>query len=160
MGLFKSYQTNKDLEKSGVVFTPDSTTAITIARAGGSNVQFSKMLDFKAKPYRRQIESGTLDPQLDRRMMAEIYAETIVRNWETLVEVDGKPQLVQGIEAMPDAPEGTYTHTPDKNGLVPFNAKNVVSTFLLLPDLFIDVQREAQSIANFRQEERKADEGN
>lgn len=160
MGLFKAYQTNKNLEKDGVVFTPDSSTAITLARAGGSNVQFSKTLEHKAKPVRRQIEAGTLDPELDRRMMCETYAETIVRNWETLVEIEGKPQLVQGIEAFPDAPDGTYTHTPDDNGLVPFNKKNVVATFLLLPDLFLDVQREAQSLANFRQEERKADEGN
>lgn len=160
MGLFKTYQTDKKLELEGVVFTPDSNTAITIARGGGANVQFAKALDRKAKPMRRQIDAGILDPELDRKMMAEVYAETIIKNWETLITVKGKPSLVQGIEANPEAPEGTYSHTPDEHGLVPFNKQNVTATLRLLPDLLVDIQRESNNLANFRAEERKADEGN
>ena len=160
MGLFKTYQTDKKLELEGVVFTPDSNTAITIARGGGANVHFAKALDRKAKPMRRQIDAGILDPELDRKMMAEVYAETVIKNWETLITVKGKPSLVQGIEANPEAPEGTYSHTPDEHGLVPFNKQNVVATLRLLPDLLIDIQRESNNLANFRQAERKEDEGN
>lgn len=160
MGLFKNYSTSKNLELDGVVFTPDTTTAITIARAGGANVKFGKLLEKKAKPFRRQIEAGTLDPALDRKMMIECYEAAIIRNWETLVDVDDKPSLVQGIEANPDAPAGTYSHDIDENGLVPFNRQNVVATLLMLPDLFLALQQEAQSVANFREEERKDDSKN
>lgn len=160
MGLFKTYQTDKTKELEGVVFTPDSTTAITIARGGGANVQYAKAIDRKSKPMRRQIEAGILDPELDRKMMAEVYAETVIKNWETLITIKGKPELVQGLEANPEAPDGTYTHTPDEHGLVPFNKQNVVATLRLLPDLMIDIQRESQNLANYRAEERKADSGN
>lgn len=162
MGLFKNYSTSKNLELDGVVFTPDSTTAITIARAGGANVKFSKLLDKKAKPFRRQIEAGTLDPDLDRKMMIEAYTDAIIRNWESLVDAPNETgkQLVPGIEANPDAPEGTYTHNADENGLVPYNRQNVIATLHQLPDLFLAIQQEAQSVANFRQAEREADSGN
>lgn len=160
MGLFKNYSTSKNLELEGVVFTPDSSTAITLARAGGANVKFSKLLDKKAKPFRRQIEAGTLDPELDRKMMIEAYADAIIRNWETLIEEDGTPKLVPGIEANPDAPDGTYSHKPDENGVVPYNRQNVIATLHQLPDLFLAIQQEAQSVANFRQAEREADSGN
>lgn len=160
MGLFKTYETDKKLELEGVVFTPDSNTAITVARGGGANVHFAKALERKSKPLRRQIEAGILDLELDRKMMAEVYAETIIKNWETLITVKGKPSLVQGIEANPEAPEGTYSHAPDEHGLVPFNKQNVVSTLRLLPDLLVDIQRNSQDLANFRIAERKEDEGN
>lgn len=160
MGLFKTYGTDKKLELEGVVFTPDSNTAITIARGGGANVQFAKALDRKSKPLRRQIDAGILDLELDRKMMAEVYAETVIKNWETLITVKGQPVLVPGLEADPDAPEGTYSHVPDENGLVPFNKQNVVATLRMLPDLFIDIQKNSQDLANYRIAERKEDEGN
>lgn len=151
MGLFKAYKTDSGVEKTGIIYTPDSSTMITLARAGGGNTKFASVLDAKAKPFRRQIDAGTLDPKMDKLMMAEVYAATVVKNWETIV--DGK--AVQGIEADPTAPEGTYTTALDKNGLVPFNAKNVVATFILLPDLFQDVQREAQRVANYLDDARE-----
>lgn len=156
MGLFKAYKTDTNIEKAGVIYTPDSSTMLTLARAGGGNTKFASVLDAKAKPFRRQIDAGTLDPKMDKMMMAEVYAATIVKNWETIV--DGK--AVQGIEADPDAAEGTYTHPIDKNGMVPFNSKNVVATFIALPDLFQDVQREAQRVANYLDEDRVADAKN
>lgn len=156
MGLFAAYGTDVNLEKTGVVFTPDSSTAITLARAGGSNVKFQAVLDAKIKPHRRAIEAGTLDPKLDRRMMAEVYADTVVKNWETLVG----DKLVQGIEADPNATAGTYSHDIDKSGLVPFNRQNVVATLLALPDLFGDLQRESQRVGNFLTEQREEDAKN
>lgn len=160
MGLFKNYATDKGLEIEGVVFTPDSTTAITIARAGGANVKFGKLLEKKAKPFRRQIEAGTIDPDLDRKMMIECYADAIIRNWETLIEEDGEPKLVPGIEANPEAPDGTYSHNANEHGLVPYNRQNVIATLTMLPDLFVTLQQEAQSVANFRSAEREEDAKN
>lgn len=162
MALFKNYKTDKDLERTGIVYTPDSGTAITIARAGGNNVKFAKALEIKTKPYRRQIEAGTLDPKLDRQMMAEVFAETVVKNWETLVGEEGEEQLVQGIEADPDN-LSAYQGEPQEHGdliLVPFNKHNVVETLLALPDVFRDMQAEANRTANFLDANRKDDAKN
>lgn len=156
MGLFKSYATNTDIEKTGIAFTPDTSTCIMLARAGGANVKFAKVLDTKAQPYRRQIDAGTLDPKIDKKMMAETYAQAVIKNWETLVD----DKLVQGIEADPNAAAGTYSHDIDKNGLVPFNTQNVVATLLALPDLFTDIQKEAQRVANYQSKAQEDDAKN
>lgn len=153
MGLFNSYQTNRNLEKDGISYTPDSSTLIILARAGGTNVRFAKVLEAKSKPYRRQIDAGTLDPKIDRLMMAEVFAETVVKSWETLVN----DKLLHGIEASPDAKDGMYSCAIDKNGLVPYNNQNVVATLLMLPDLLQDIQREANRVSNYLKGDREDD---
>jgi hypothetical protein len=156
MGLFKTYKTDTKLEKKGVAYTPDASTIITLARAGGANVKFGKLLDAKAKPFRRQIEAGTLDPELDRKMMAETYAEAVILNWETLDE-DGVPHQV--IEADPDLAD-SYEGSIDAMGCVPFNKNNVVVTLLALPDMFMDIQRNASQASTYQAAQRDADAGN
>lgn len=156
MGLFDSYKTNRNLEKDGIAYTPDSSTLITLARAGGTNVRFAKSLEAKTKPHRRQIDAGTLDPKLDKLMMAEVFADTVIKNWETLI----KDKLVAGIEADPDAKDGTYSCALDKNGLVPFNKQNVVATLIALPDLFQDIQKESSAVSNYLAGSREEDTKN
>lgn len=159
MSLFKSFATDKALEKNGVIFTPDSSTAITLARAGGANIRYQKLLTAKAKPFKRQIDSETMDPDVERKILMEAYAETVVKNWETLIGEGDEAQLVQGIEPHPDH-LSKYQGEQDENGLVPFNKHNVYVTFELLPDLFLDCQAEAQRFANYRAKEREEDAGN
>lgn len=162
MGLFKAYKTDTALEKSGIVYTPDSGTAITLARAGGANTKFAKVLSAKSKPYRRQIESGSLDPKLDKLMMAEVYAEAIIKNWETLVGDDGEEKLVQGIEADPDNLTA-YQGEPVTYGdtiLVPFNQHNVVATLVALPDMMLDIQQQTSSATNYLIQAREDDAKN
>lgn len=162
MGLFKAYKTDKSLERKGIVFTPDAGTAITLARAGGSNIKFAKILDAKSKPYRRQIDAGTLDPKLDRLMMVETYAEAIILNWETLVTIDDKDQLIQGIEADPDNKDAYQGELVDYDGtlVAPFSKHNVIATLQALPDMLIDIQRQASASGNFLVQQREDDAKN
>ena len=159
MSLFENFATDKNLEKSGIVFTPDSRTAITLARAGGANVKYQKALTAKAKPFKRQIDNDTMDPATERKILMEAYAETVIRNWETLVGEGDNAQLVSGIEMHPDH-VARYTGVEDGDALAPFNQHNVMLTLELLPDLFLDIQAEAQRFANFRAKSREDDAGN
>lgn len=97
---------------------------ITVARAGGRNLAFSRVMRAKMKPFKYQIEQGTLDDGVARCLMAEAYAETVIKGWAPFVGADGKPQE--------------------------FNQSNVVKTLLDLPDLFDEVQRQSSLMSNFR----------
>ena len=44
--------------------------------------------------------------------------------------------------------------------ILPFNKEEVQKVFISLPNLFIDIQEQAQSIANFRKSELEDDSGN
>lgn len=162
MGLFKTYKTDTSLEKKGIVYTPDAGTAITLARAGGSNTKFSKALAAKTKPYRRQIEAGTFDSDLDRKIMAEVFASTIILSWETLVHKDGSDVLISGIEADPEnlsvydsAPEEFYSADGTAILVVPFTQHNVTATLFALPDMMLDLTMQAQNASNYLAQERE-----
>ena len=142
-GLYKQFKTDKTLENKGVELNYGDFR-ITIARAGGANKQFSKVLSAKSKPFRRAIQTETMNDDRAMELLMETYAASVILNWET--KVNGKFQV--GIEPS----EG------DK--LLPFTVENVILTLTNLPDLFMDVQEQATRVAIFREDILEAEAGN
>ena len=143
MGLYTDYETNVDVEKSGVVFELSDDTRIRMARAGGANKQYLKKLEQVTRPHRRAIATESISTELSNKLMRETFAETIILDWQTLV--DG--EWVQGIV--------------DKEGdIQPFNAANVIKTFEDLPEVFDTLQTEAAKIVHFRSEQMEEESGN
>jgi hypothetical protein len=149
MSLYKQFKSDESLEKQGILIqygdnSKGLPTCIRIARAGGSNVQFQKRMEAEVKPYRRQIQTETIDTKLVEKLVKKVYAETVVLGWEH-VEF---PVL--------DA-EGNATGAVEE---LPYTPANCVRLFSDLPDLFLDLQEQAQRAALFRAEIREADAGN
>lgn len=129
VGLYAQFQTDPDMEKTGIelVFRmgngiPD--VKIQIARAGGGNTRYNKVLEFKTKPYRRQIQTETISDADYQAIMREVYAETVILRWEGVTDREGNP--------------------------LPFSKENVVQVLKDLPDLFTDIQQQANKVALFR----------
>ena len=142
MGMYDNFETDPNLETNGIK-VDYGDFRVTLAFAGASNKAFAKFAEAKLKPYKRAMDSGTLSQELSSKIMMEIYAKTIVRNWEVRkVEKDSitgeeLETWVQGIEA--------------KDGSVmPFNEENVIKTFKALVNLFFDLQEMASKAANYR----------
>lgn len=139
MSLYKSFSTNKDLERDGIVLDYGTNDAgspiqIRIARAGGNNQKFAKVLEAKLRPHKRAMANETMDNGVAQRLLIETYAESIVLGWEGVQDRDGQD--------------------------MPFNKQNVIKLFTDLPDLFTDVQQQAQKAALFRDQVREEDSGN
>lgn len=132
MSMYGQFQTDTSLESQGIVIDY-GTFRITIARAGGANKRFAKTLETKTKPFKRAIQTETMDNERGLEILRETYAEAVVLNWETKKD----NVFVQGIEAQ-------------DGGILPFNKENVVFTFQSLPDLFTDIQQQAEKSALFR----------
>jgi hypothetical protein len=130
--MYGQFQTDTSLESQGIVIDY-GTFRITVARAGGANKRFAKTLEAKTKPFKRAIQTDTMDNERGLEILRETYAEAVVLNWET--KKDGV--FVQGIESQ-------------DGGILPFNKENVVFTFQNLPDLFTDIQQQAEKSALFR----------
>lgn len=131
MNLFKQFGTDAEMEKSGIWLQYGKTEdgrpiRIKIARAGGSNQKYLKVLDIKTKPIRRQIQNDMIDLSTSDAIMMEVFAETVVLGWENVEDKDGAP--------------------------IPFTKENVVALFKELPDLFADVRDQATKSALFRTE--------
>lgn len=127
--LFKTFKADENLEKSGVVLqygtnSKNQPIEFRIARAGGSNVRYTKVLEHKAKPYRRMMQQDSLDRKISDRIMREVYAETVILSWS-------------GVE-------------DENDNDIPFNQENVIKVLTDLPDLFTDIQEQANKLALFR----------
>jgi len=66
--------------------------------------------------------------------MAEVYAETVLLGWTGVADENGTP--------------------------LPFTKENCVKLLTDLPDLFRDIQEQAQRVANFRAADLEADAKN
>lgn len=129
MSLYNTFKTDRNLETSGVWlnYGPNSKGGdqrIKVARAGGANKSFQKALTTKMRPFRRQLETGTMDVAVADTLMLDVYAETVVLGWENIEDQDGNE--------------------------LPFSVENVKQLFADLPDLAADVRSQAQEIAIFR----------
>jgi hypothetical protein len=131
-GLYKQFSTDTERERDGIL-VEYGEFRVTIARAGGSNKSYGKALENKTRSLRRVIATGLMDAETSRNILIDVYAEQVVRNWETKVGEEWK----QGIE--------------DAHGdLIPFTADNVAKTLKALPDLFLDIKEQAENLTLFR----------
>lgn len=156
MGLKKQFKTNDKLEVDGIVIDYGDAR-IRIARAGGANKKFTRLLDVRTKPYRRAIASGSMDNDRALDIMKGVFAEVIVLGWETNTGTDEEPIWETGIDSE-DA--GVEMEDPLDTSLLPVNKDNVLKVFRQLPDLFLDLQSQAQSSTLYRAELDEAAAGN
>lgn len=145
MSLYKQFGTDKQLEKQGIVLSYGFNAAnkpieIRIARAGGANQAFNKALEHEMKPYRRQLQTETMENSVAELIMKRVYARTVVLGWTgvDIEESDNGP-------AIPNAQ---------------FTEENCVRLFSDLPELWNDVQQQAGKAALFRAELLEADAKN
>lgn len=143
MSLYDTFRTDPELEQKGVVIDYGDFR-VTVARAGGANRRYAKVLETMMKPYRRAMELGVMKEEKAREVLGEVYASAIVLNWET----KRSGLWVQGIES--------------KNGdeILPFTKENVAKVFQDLPDLFSDIRSQADKAQLFRQVALEQEAGN
>lgn len=131
MSLYAQFGTDKNLESTGILLqygqnSQGKDICIRIARAGGSNKQYQKRMEALVKPYRRQIQNETISNDVMEKLVQQAFAETVVLGWENVEDKDGKP--------------------------MEFTVDNCLNLFKDLPDLFKDIQDQAQRSALFKAE--------
>lgn len=139
MSLYRQYKSDETLEKGGVLvqygFTDDNRPiAFRIARAGGANASYAKRVEAKVKPYRRQIQTETIDPKVAEKLMMEVFVETVLLGWENVQDEAGKD--------------------------LPFSKDNAIKLFTDLPDLYKDLQEQAGKASLYRAEILEVEAGN
>lgn len=141
MSLFDQFQTNPDKETNGisVTFAPNKDKTIPtfiLSRLGKSNKAYAKDMEKRTRPYRRQIELKTIDPDVAEAVFMDVFISTILRGWENveLPILDGEGQPTKEMEK------------------VPFTEGNAKRLFTALPELYDALQDEARDAGNFRDE--------
>ena len=145
--MYEMFATDKDLERNGVRLDYGSFR-VTVARAGGANKRYAKVLDKMTKPYRRAMETETMDPDVALDILQEVAALTLVTNWEVKVGEGDDAKWQKGI------------HNPEGGKPLPVKPENIIAAFKALPDLYQDVSIQAGKMALYRKAVLEADSGN
>lgn len=132
--IYKAFETDKQKEQDGIELDYGDMGSIFVARAGGANKRFAKALEFRSRPYRRQLDKGTLSDDVANKLLAEVFADTIVLGWKGILDKEGSE--------------------------VEFTKENCIKLFMELPELFTDIQEQTQKMANFQAEDLEDDSKN
>jgi hypothetical protein len=127
------FGTSNKLETSGITVRYGRNW-VRIARAGGANKEFARVLEDTMKPYRRAIQLDAMDEKLSQELMHDVYAKTIVLGWGNDDLGDGLLQLRKNGEPLK------------------FSRENVIKAFQDFPELFLDIVRNADQMKNFKNE--------
>jgi len=131
MSLYKQFATNSEKETEGVKIefheaTNDdgSVPSFFVSRMGKTNKRYSKALEAATRPYRRQIELGTMNNDTAETLFLGVFVDTVLKGWENVKDANGNE--------------------------LPFNKQNAVKLLTDLPDVYDRLQEEAKLSANFR----------
>lgn len=94
MDLKKQYATDLTLEEEGVPVGFGDGAEVTVGRWGSE--AFLRELESAQRPYRQQIERGTLPREKDRALINQVIARTVIKGWKGIKE--GEEELPSNTE--------------------------------------------------------------
>jgi hypothetical protein len=131
-------KTSEKLEVEGIELELGNCR-LTLARAGGANQRYGAAMLAAHKKHGRAIDLDVMPDEMGRKIFYTIWAETVVKLWETDVAPEGEP---------PEWKEGI---DDGNGGLLPFTVDNAVAFFLDVPDFFLAVKKTAEDAQYYRQ---------
>lgn len=140
MGLRNTFKTDAAKEVEGVrieVGINDHNglpIGIRVARMSRSNKRYAKRLEAVTRPHSAAINNETLDNELGRKLLQEVFADTILLGWDNV-------------------PKSELTGNADDTEELEFTRENALALFNELPDMYDDWESKAKSSANFRDAE-------
>lgn len=140
---YAKYHTDDNLMKTGIWYEDDDVR-IKVTYAGTENSRYEKMLKLKLKPFETQIRADNFSDKAFHKVLAEVYAATVVLAWEVKNETE---KFVSGIY-------------DEEGNIVEYNETNVTMGFNLGNRLFQDVIKVATNFNLFRQGQKEEDTKN
>ncbi len=140
--LRKMFETDTAVERDGIWIDYAPGVEVRIARAGGSNKHFAKVMQRLAKPHRRAIQTESVDGEVLKDIFIKAYALAIITDWKGFTK-----DLITQDDA-------------DSETELDFNKDNVEAVLRAQPNLFEDIQKAADTISYFRAEINEEDSKN
>jgi len=166
--MYEEFTTDVALETEGV-WLDRATYRIQIAHAGGGNLAFVRAFEKAAKPHRRAMVAGRMNEDIAGKILVEVYAKHIVKDWNVLlIERDkktGKPKVdkeKKQISIKDDAGDIQWQRgIHSKDGTVAlFNVEEVMKALRALPRLFTEIRALAEEYSNYLEVAREEDSKN
>ncbi len=132
--LYTTYGSEPELEAVGVVIDYElvnkETFSIKIKRAGARNQEWKVAYNEIMKPHAQAIADGKMSEEENKKLLAEIWASTVVVGWSNLRDGEGNE--------------------------VKFTKETCYELFCAFPDLLNEVIADSHMRSNFQHEEMEA----
>lgn len=96
------FRTDPKVEAEGVWLEMEHVR-VKLARAGENNRLFKEYMTAEAKKVETAVRVGMLSNETAAKMLRGAYAETVIRDWETVTDEkdkDGNPIFKRGVELL------------------------------------------------------------
>lgn len=118
------FKTDEHFETDGIWIEYPNKAQIKIRRFGGSNSQKVRAIaSANFKPYSRQIEMGTLDEKIDKKITITTFVKGCVVDWKNVI--------IDDVET-------------------PYSEEAAIALFISLPELYEHLLKESQKLDNFK----------
>ena len=134
MGTYESFATDSSMEQEGIWIDYGDAGSFRVARAGGSNKNFTRSFQRLTKPHRKAIQADAMNDDTPRAIMMEVFIESAPLGWKNVTGKDGQA--------------------------LTFSKKNAKALFEDLPDLFGDLLNSSQNYSLYREYVMEVDSGN
>lgn len=122
-GIYAMFETDAKTESSGIVINYGDFK-VRVARAGGENKRYVKILRELTKPYQKAIDTDTIDPEVAKEISIKAFVRGVLLGWEGVTDRDG-------------------------NALA-YNEANAIKVFTDLPEFFKEIAQQALNFTLFR----------
>lgn len=139
MSLYKQFKMDDKKQAEGILLnyganSDGSVPSFRVLRRGPSNQKYQQTLERETRPYRRQIELGTLDNMQSEYIYRRVFCLSVLIGWEHV-----------------------QTETGEE---IPFNFENAMKLFGELPELYDDLIAQSSKAALFIQSTLEGDTKN
>lgn len=142
MSLYSNFGTDPKLEQQGLrveyaTENPERPIVFILARAGGANKEFSRVLEQLLRPHRQALRAKVVSKELEKAVeliYMQVFARTVVKGWENVDDENGKS--------------------------LPFTPDNALKVMTDLPQLYAALKSEAEDWTNYKLKELEDDAGN
>lgn len=145
---YKLFDTDPALEQAGIIVNYGDEAWFKIARSGGGNKRYLTQIGERLKPFRRQIQTETMDEKVADRIVMEVFVDTVLLGWGSYAKGDEGEQVAQ-------------PWIEDRDGAhLDFSRDNALKVLTDLPELFRELRAESERLANFIALNKEADAKN
>ena len=125
MNPYKMFETSSEAEQEGLELNYGSFS-IWVARSGGANQKYNKIMEALTKPHLFSIKNETITPEMVKSIRVEAHAKAVVLRWKGVTDREGNE--------------------------MEFSVENCIKLFTDLDDLFEDVSEQAGKAGLFRKD--------
>lgn len=80
--------TDPEIEREGIWVDYRDGSKVKVARIGNPN--FTRIYDAKLKPHRRKQRAGSMETELETRILCEVVAKTVLLDWKGFTQGKGE----------------------------------------------------------------------